>query len=143
MREAAARGRRLRAYFNWNPYPCMLFINAISISASSPRVAASGSAVSVIGSTCAPASADIMPQKSAGASGAVYGIIAMAVYLMYVAKKRTGSVILLYRIAIMLAFLFYSNFVNGRGVDIAAHIGGLVFGVILSLIFLPYKTKKQ
>ena len=80
---------------------------------------------------------------SAGASGAVYGIIAMAVYLMYVAKKRTGSVILLYRIAIMLAFLFYSNFVNGRGVDIAAHIGGLVFGVILSLIFLPYKAKKQ
>lgn len=80
---------------------------------------------------------------SAGASGAVYGIIAMVIYLMYVAKKRSGSAFLLYRIAIMLAFLFYSNFVNGRGVDIAAHIGGLVFGVILSLIFLPYKTRKR
>ena len=80
---------------------------------------------------------------SAGASGAVYGLIAMVIYLMYIARKRTGSLRLMYRIAVMLAFLFYSNFVNGRGVDVAAHVGGLVFGILLSLIFLPYKNRKQ
>ena len=79
---------------------------------------------------------------SAGASGAVYGIVAMVIYLMFIARKRTGYASLLYRIAVMLVFLFYSNFVNGRGVDVAAHIGGLVFGLLLSLLFLPYKKQK-
>ncbi|MBQ9032529.1 MAG: rhomboid family intramembrane serine protease [Parasporobacterium sp.] len=78
---------------------------------------------------------------SAGASGAVYGIIAMVIYLMYIAKKRTGSRILLSRIAVILVFLLYSNFVSGEGVDVAAHVGGLFFGVLLSLLFLPYKKK--
>ena len=79
---------------------------------------------------------------SAGASGAVYGLIAMVIYLMYIARKRTGSARLMYRVAVMLVFLFYSNFVNGRGVDVAAHIGGLLFGILLSLLFLPYKKQR-
>ena len=83
------------------------------------------------------------PAVSAGASGAVYGIIAMVIYLMYIARKRTGSRQLLTRIAVMLLFLFYSNFASGRDVDVAAHIGGLVFGLILCLIFLPYKTPQK
>ena len=81
------------------------------------------------------------PVISAGASGAVYGLIAMVIYLMYIARKRMGTSRLMYRIAVTLIFLFYSNFVTGTGVDIAAHIGGLVFGLILCLIFLPAKKK--
>ena len=76
---------------------------------------------------------------SAGASGAVYGIIAIVVYLSYVARKRTGNPRMFLRIAIMLVFMFYSNFASGKGIDIAAHIGGLVFGVFLCLVLLPVK----
>ena len=83
------------------------------------------------------------PAVSAGASGAVYGIIAIVVYLTYISRKRFGAPQMFYRIGIMLVFLFYSNFANGKGVDVAAHIGGLVFGFFLCLLLLPYKTKKK
>ncbi len=77
---------------------------------------------------------------SAGASGAVYGVLAIVVYLSYIARKRTGSSQMFLRIAIMLVFMFYSNFASGSGIDIAAHIGGLAFGILLCLLFIPYKT---
>ena len=80
---------------------------------------------------------------SAGASGAVYGLIAMVIYLMYTARKRTGAAPLMYRMVIVLVFLLYSNFAIGRGVDIAAHLGGLAFGFIVCFLFLPYKTSKK
>lgn len=80
---------------------------------------------------------------SAGASGAVYGLVAMVIYLMYTARKRTGMRPLMYRMAIVLLFLVYSNFGAGRGIDIAAHLGGLVFGFIVSILFLPYGKKKK
>ena len=80
---------------------------------------------------------------SAGASGAVYGLIAMVIYLMYTARKRTGAAPLMYRMVIVLVFLLYSNFAIGRGVDIAAHLGGLVFGFIVCFLFLPYKSTKK
>ena len=79
---------------------------------------------------------------SAGASGAVYGLVAMVIYLMYTARKRTGLRPLMYRMAVVLLFLVYSNFGAGRGVDLAAHLGGLVFGFIVSILFLPAKKKK-
>ncbi len=78
---------------------------------------------------------------SAGASGAVYGLVAMVIYLMYTARKRTGPGPLMYRMAIVLLFLVYSNFAAGRGVDIAAHIGGLIFGFIVSILFLSAGKK--
>ena len=80
---------------------------------------------------------------SAGASGAVYGLVAMVIYLMYTARKRSGMKPLMYRMAIVLLFLVYSNFGAGRGIDIAAHLGGLVFGFIVSILFLPYGKKKK
>ena len=83
------------------------------------------------------------PVVSAGASGAVYGIIAIVVYLTFISRKRFYSSRLFFRIAIMLVFLFYSNFISGRGVDVAAHIGGLVFGGLLCILLIPYKNKKQ
>lgn len=80
------------------------------------------------------------PAVSAGASGAVYGLIAMVAYLAYIARKRTGSSQMFYRIGIMLVFLFYSNFASD-GVDVAAHLGGLAFGILLCLIILPAKKR--
>ena len=81
---------------------------------------------------------------SGGASGAVYGLIAMVIYLMFTARKRIGSQQMLTRIGIMLVFLFYSNFSRGAsGVDVAAHIGGLIFGLILCILFLPVRKKKK
>ena len=81
---------------------------------------------------------------SAGASGAVYGLIAMVIYLMYTARKRTGMKPLMYRMAVLLVFFVYSNFGIGEGVDIAAHIGGLVFGLIVSILFLSdHKSEKK
>lgn len=80
---------------------------------------------------------------SAGASGAVYGLVAMVIYLMYTARKRSGMKPLMYRMAIVLLFLVYSNFAAGRGIDIAAHLGGLVFGFIVSILFLPVRSKKR
>lgn len=77
---------------------------------------------------------------SAGASGAVYGLMAMVIYLMYTARKRSKAPFLLSRMAVILVFLLYSNFGTGRGVDVAAHLGGLAFGLIVSILFLPYKS---
>ena len=82
------------------------------------------------------------PVVSAGASGAVYGIIAIVVYITFITRKRFAPGMLFYRIGIMLVFLFYSNFGNGAGVDVAAHVGGLLFGGLLCLLLLPYKNMK-
>ena len=80
---------------------------------------------------------------SAGASGAVYGVIGIVVYLTFISVKKFDASKLFLRIAIMLVFMFYSNFLSGDDVDVAAHIGGLFFGVLLSLLFLPYKNKDK
>lgn len=83
------------------------------------------------------------PVVSAGASGAVYGVLAIVVYLMFISRKRFGASQMFFRVAVMLIFMFYSNFATRDGVDVAAHLGGLIFGFLLCLILLPYKTKKQ
>lgn len=83
------------------------------------------------------------PVVSAGASGAVYGIIAIVIYLSWIARKRTGMGRLYQRLGIMLVFLFYSNFINGRGVDVAAHIGGLAFGLLLCMLLIPWKNTRR
>ena len=70
---------------------------------------------------------------SAGASGAIYGLIGLAIALTIRERGRTGSGRMIYRLAIILVFIFYSNFMSS-GVDVYAHIGGLVAGVVLGLI---------
>ena len=79
---------------------------------------------------------------SAGASGAVYGLIAMVLYLMFTARKRMGSRQMTLRIGIMIMFLIYSNFSErASGVDVVAHLGGLAFGFMLCILFLPVQKK--
>lgn len=77
---------------------------------------------------------------SAGASGAVYGLIGAAVYLMVKNRGRMNPRALWLRIGIILLFLFYSNFVN-TGIDVMAHISGFVFGILLSIAFIGGKKQ--
>ena len=75
---------------------------------------------------------------SAGASGAIYGLMGAAIYLMFVNRGRMRPGILWLRIGIILIFLFYSNFAM-TGIDAVAHISGLVFGILLAIAFIGGK----
>lgn len=79
---------------------------------------------------------------SAGASGAVYGLIGATIYLMIKNRGRMRPTALWMRIGIILIFLFYSNFVN-TGIDVIAHIAGLVFGILLSMAFIGGKKNER
>lgn len=79
---------------------------------------------------------------SAGASGAVYGLIGATIYLMFRNRGRMRPVYLWTRIGIILIFLFYSNFIN-TGVDVVAHISGLVFGIILAFALIGGKKNER
>lgn len=78
---------------------------------------------------------------SAGASGAIYGIIGAMVYLLIKNRNRIGSGNLWLRIGIIIIFLFYSNFLNPE-IDAVAHIAGFVFGMLLALAFLGTNRRK-
>ena len=79
---------------------------------------------------------------SAGASGAIYGLIGAAVYLLIKNRGRMRPGMLWLRIGIILIFLFYSNFVTS-GIDAVAHAAGFVFGILLSLAFIGGKKQKM
>lgn len=66
-----------------------------------------------------------------GASGAVYGLIGVVVFLTII--KWEGLNIPLKRMVIMVAYCLYSSIV-GSQIDVGAHIGGLIAGFILAAI---------
>lgn len=71
---------------------------------------------------------------SAGASGAIYGIFGMYVYLYLRARRFVGpdtgkGIVVLVLINLVISF--------GQGVDLAAHLGGLVSGFLLTGLFIP------
>ena len=81
---------------------------------------------------------------SAGASGAIYGLIGAVVVLTFKNRGRTGRGAMWIRIGIVLMFLFYSNFMNTR-VDAVAHIAGFGLGILLMIAFnaMGRKEKKR
>ncbi|MCF0142076.1 MAG: rhomboid family intramembrane serine protease [Parasporobacterium sp.] len=79
---------------------------------------------------------------SAGASGAVYGLIGAMLYLTFKQRSFTKSPQLFLRFGIIVVFLFYSNFVSS-GVDVAAHVGGLFFGAGLTWLFCRKLFKRN
>lgn len=79
---------------------------------------------------------------SVGASGAVYALIGMVLYLTVKNKGRMSSFSMIVRVVLVLWFVFYSNF-GKEDIDVAAHIGGLIFGFILSLIILGGKRNER
>lgn len=73
---------------------------------------------------------------SIGASGAVFGLIgAAAVLVIY---KYDGFRIPLSRMVLLIAFSIYSSFAEPN-IDFAAHIGGLVAGLILAFVLFRKK----
>jgi len=77
---------------------------------------------------------------SAGASGAVFGILGALLYVAIRNKGRIGTVSgrgLLFMIGLSLYYGFTSS-----GVDNLAHIGGLIAGFVFAVL-LYWKRKKK
>ena len=79
---------------------------------------------------------------SAGASGAVYGLIGATVFLTIKNRGKIRSKQLFLRIGIIIVFLYYSNFTQS-GVDGAAHIAGFIFGLILCIILTGGRHERR
>ncbi len=77
---------------------------------------------------------------SAGASGAIFGVVGGLLYAVLINKGRLED-LSLRQLAVMVALSLYLGFTES-GVDNVAHIAGLILG-ILSGIVLYRKPKKN
>lgn len=79
--------------------------------------------------------------QSAGASGAIFGVIGALLFLVIVHKGRLEQITIT-RLLFMILYSLYSGFV-GSNINNAAHIGGFVSGIILAafLWFLTGRNK--
>lgn len=78
------------------------------------------------------------PTLSVGASGAIYGVIGAMAGIMYKNRKKFGSRLGV-QFFVLIAFIFYDGFFR-TNIDVAAHAGGLIFGIVLSLILYKKRT---
>ena len=79
---------------------------------------------------------------SAGASGAIFGLLGSMLYFGYHYRLYLGNTIKSQIIPIIILNLFL-GFIQS-GIDNAAHIGGLIGGVLLSMVCgVKYKSKKS
>lgn len=67
---------------------------------------------------------------SAGASGAIFGIVAALLYIAICRRGQAGGISGT-RLVLMIALTLYMGFVNS-GVNNAAHLGGLVLGFLMA-----------
>lgn len=79
---------------------------------------------------------------SAGASGAVYGLVGAISYLTFRNFRTMRPTNLFWRIGAIIIFVFYSSFTRGN-VDGAAHIGGFVFGLILGFCLIRPRIRNR
>ena len=77
---------------------------------------------------------------SAGASGAIYGLIGGMIFLI-VTDRRLFRAIGIPRMIIFFVLIFYNGYRNST-VDVVAHVAGFVFGFII-MCFIRKKIKKQ
>lgn len=70
---------------------------------------------------------------SAGASGAIFGVVGGLIYVVAVNKGRLED-LNSRQLLVMAAFSLYLGFTS-TGVDNAAHVGGLIIGMILAALF--------
>lgn len=70
---------------------------------------------------------------SAGASGAIFGVVGGLIYAVAVNRGRLED-LSSHQLIFMAAVSLYLGFTS-TGVDNAAHVGGLVLGIILGVIF--------
>ncbi len=78
---------------------------------------------------------------SAGASGAIYGLVGAIAYLTFRSIRSANIRTIFWRAGVILIFVFYSSFLR-TGVDGAAHIGGFIFGLILGISFINRQIKR-
>lgn len=71
---------------------------------------------------------------SAGASGAIFGVIGGLLYAVLANRGRLEG-LRTRQLVVVIVFSLYFGFTSG-GVDNAAHIAGLVLGVVLGAVFL-------
>ena len=79
------------------------------------------------------------PVVSAGASGAIYGILG-AILVVALIQRRRNDKSMFIRMGLVLFLMFYGS--GTQGVDMLAHIGGLTGGIIIMLIFKIFSDKQ-
>lgn len=80
------------------------------------------------------------PVISAGASGAIYGVMGAVVAAIWLNRRKNS--IFQPRLLIVIVLLCYSGF-TGTQVDNAAHIGGFISGIIIGGIMLFSGKRKR
>ncbi|NBI72610.1 rhomboid family intramembrane serine protease [Clostridiaceae bacterium] len=81
------------------------------------------------------------PVVSAGASGAIFGVVGGLIYVVGVNRGKLEDLSSL-QLFILVAFSLYYGFTN-TGIDNAAHVGGLVIGVFLGILFYRSPGKNR
>ena len=76
---------------------------------------------------------------SAGASGAIFGVVGGLIYLAIRGRGRIGNLTERGLIFLVLMNIYYG--VTSSGVDNLAHIGGLVVGFVIAVIL--YRKPRQ
>ena len=78
---------------------------------------------------------------SAGASGAIFGVIGALLYLVIRNKGRIGT-LTTRGLVLMIALCLYYGF-TATGVDNRCHIGGLVMGFLLAVLLYRGNPRKD
>lgn len=78
---------------------------------------------------------------SAGASGAIFGVVGGLIWAVYSNHGRLGD-LSTGQMAAMALFALYLGF-SSTGVDNAAHVGGLAAGILLGIPFCAWISRKR
>ena len=70
---------------------------------------------------------------SAGASGAIYGIIGGVFVLMIKNRKQVREVVIRRLVFVIAVTIYYGS--QAAQIDNAAHVGGLIGGIVLTVLF--------
>ena len=83
---------------------------------------------------------DIQSQSnivSVGASGAIYGIIGGVFVLMIKNKKQVREIVIRRLVFVIVVTIYYGS--QAAQIDNAAHVGGLIGGIVLTVLFTVHK----
>ncbi len=78
---------------------------------------------------------------TAGASGAIFGVVGMMLFIILRERGRVQG-ITLQQMLFMVIFTLYAGFANS-GVNNSAHVGGLVIGFLCGIIFYRGTVKRE